>query len=65
MDRLPLRKDQYPYLLKFVDVDVNLEVTNDVRLKLRTREMVFTKLLLDVDVGYEFLEVRFILRHAH
>lgn len=57
--------DLYPYLLKFVDVDVDVEVTNDVRLKLRTRKMVFTKLLLDVDVGYEFLGVRFIRTHAH
>lgn len=55
---------QFPYLLKFVDVDVNVEDMNGVRLKLLIRKMVFTKLLLDVDIGYEFLCVRFIRTHA-
>lgn len=63
-DKIRVPIEQYPYLLKFVDVDVDVEVTNDVRLKLRIRKMVFTKLLLDVDVGYEFLGVRFIRTHA-
>lgn len=53
---------QYPYLLKFVDEDINVEDTNDVRLQLLIRKMVITK--LDVDIGNEFLGVRFIRTHV-
>lgn len=39
-------------------------ITNDVRLKLQTRKKVYTMLLLDVTVVYEFLNVQYIRTHA-
>ena len=46
--------DQYGHfnLLKFVDLVVDVEVTMDLRMKLRIFKMIFTKPLADVDVKY-------------
>ena len=46
-------KSQCPYLLKFVDIVLNVEVTTDLIIKLRIRRMVFTKPLVDIHVKYE------------
>lgn len=53
-----------PIFTKVCRLNVDVQATNDVRLKLRTREMVFTKLLLEVDLRYEFLDARFIRKRA-
>ena len=39
---------QCPYLLKFVDIVLDVEVTTDLIIKLRIRRMVFTKPLVDI-----------------
>ena len=59
--------DQYGNfnLLKFVDLVVDVEVTMDLRMKLRIFKMIFTKPLADVDVKYQFLSLRTVLTHAH
>ena len=50
--------DQCPYLLKFVDIVLDVEDTTDLIIKLRIRRMVFTKPLLDIHVKYELLSLR-------
>ena len=47
-----------PYLLKFVYIVLDVEVTTDLIIKLRIRRMVFTKPLVDVHVKYELLSLR-------
>ena len=37
-----------PYLLKFVDIVLDVEVTTDLIIKLRIRRVVFTKPLVDI-----------------
>ena len=54
-----------PYLLKFVDIVVDVEVTINLRTKLRICTMVFTKPLVDLDVKYQFLSLRTVLTNAH
>ena len=49
---------QCPYLLKFVDIVLDVEVTTDLIIKLRIRRMVFTKPLVDIHVKYELLSLR-------
>ena len=43
---------QCPYLLKFVDIVLGVEVTTDLIIKLRIRRMVFTKPLVDINVKF-------------
>ena len=58
--------EQGPYLLKLVDIVVDVEVTINLRKKLRICTMVFTKPIVDVDVNlYQFLSLRTVLTHAH
>ena len=45
-----LPKNQCPYLLKFVDIVLDVEVTTDLIIKLRIRRMVFTRPLVDIHV---------------
>ena len=47
-----------PYLLKFVDIVLDVEVMTDLIIKLRIRRMVFTKPLVDIHVKYELLSLR-------
>ena len=49
---------QCPYLLKFVDIVLDVEVTTDPIIKLRIRTMVYTKPLVDIHVKYELLSLR-------
>ena len=49
---------QCPYLLKFVDIVLDIVVTTDLIIKLRIRRMVFTKPLEDIHVKYELLSLR-------
>ena len=51
-------RDQCPYLLKFVDIVLDVEVTTDLIIKLRIRRMVFTKPLVDIHVKYQLLSLR-------
>ena len=44
--------DQCPYLLKFVDIVLDVGVTTDLIIKLRIRRMVFTKPLVDINVKF-------------
>ena len=52
------QKNQCPYLLKFVDLVLDVEVTTDLIIKLRICRMVFTKPLVDIHVNYELLSLR-------
>ena len=47
-----------PYLLKFVDIVLDVEVTTELIINLRIRRMVFTKPLVDIHVKYELLSLR-------
>ena len=51
-------RKQCPYLLKFVDIVLDVEVTTDLIIKLRIRRMVFTKPLVDIHVKYQLLSLR-------
>ena len=48
---------QCPYLLKFEDIVLGVEVTTDQIIKLRIRRRVFTKPLVDVHAKYELLSL--------
>ena len=49
---------QCPYLLKFVEIVLDVDVTTDLIIKLRIRRTVFTKPLVDIHVKYEVLNLR-------
>ena len=51
-------KKQCPYLLKFVEIVLDVEVTTDLIIKLRICRMVFTKPLADIHVKYKFLSLQ-------